>query len=138
MRYLNGSYWHPNVRCNFKYRTLSSHGPHTVQSQLWVTSLHQPPLLVLQAPVITQPLPRGLTWSACHTSGSQSPIPPLDACRGCICWPQALAWSPMASSQLWQVGPITTCATPDLYLQHLDKTLATYVQKTAETLITYI
>jgi hypothetical protein len=26
-------------------------------------------------------------------------------------------------------GPIATCATPDLLLQHLDKTLATYVRK---------
>jgi hypothetical protein len=37
-------------------------------------------------------------------------------------------WHPSScSKRLRQVGPVATCATPDLLLQHLDETLATYV-----------
>ena len=74
------------------------------------------------------PVPRWLRFRAyvgpahaCSISRTQqSTRPPVDARQRCITVTHTVPQ--------WQVGPIATCATPDLFLQHPDKTLATYVR----------
>ena len=79
------------------------------------------------------PVPRWLHFRAyvgpahaCSISCTQqSTCPPVDARQRCITVTHTVPQ--------WQVGPIATCATPDLFLQHPDKTLTTYVRNSWNT-----